>query len=67
MVVPDDFFWWIGEGTVVVIEASILAFVLPLPVRDSLLASMLCNLSSLAFGSLALRVLEHSRGSAWAW
>ena len=50
-------FWWIGEGMVVAIETAIIAFVLPLPVKDSVAASALCNLSSLLLGRVAFHFL----------
>ena len=50
-------FWWIGEGMVIAIETAIIAVVLPLPVKDSVVASALCNLSSLFVGRVALYLL----------
>jgi hypothetical protein len=55
--VHTSLFWWIGEGMVIAIETAIIGFVLPLPAKDALAASTLCNLSSLALGSAALAVL----------
>ena len=55
--VHTSLFWWIGEGMVIAIEAAIIAFVLPLPARHALAASMLCNLSSLLIGRVALSLL----------
>ena len=37
-----------------VTEAAIIAFVLRLPIKESLLASVLCNLASIGVGSAIL-------------
>ena len=56
--VHTDLFWWIGEGMVIAIEASIMAFVLRLSAKDAFLASGICNLASLSLGQVMLRWLE---------
>lgn len=48
--VPAYLYWWVGEAMVIVIEAAIIAFVLQVSAKDSLLASTLCNLASLGLG-----------------
>ena len=44
------YYWCVGEGLVIAVEAGIIAFVLQLPIRHSLLASALCNVASLGVG-----------------